>query len=147
MYLQSNTIWRVQVWISKWRSTFLIPLIKSFHALTTFKIAPSPPRPLSVAWVSFFNCYLAAPRPTLGHCRGGSLTNQMLITVFDSWFEPKVTVGFITRVGPKGRPSVYIDFFILIKVNSHIKTWNHFSTQHNTMVRGKRMMKNSTKCL
>ena len=29
---------------------------------------------------SFFNCYLAAPRPTLNHCRWGSLTNPMLIT-------------------------------------------------------------------
>ena len=28
----------------------------------------------------FFNCYLAAPRPTLGHYRGGSLTHPMLIT-------------------------------------------------------------------
>ena len=32
----------------------------------------------------FFNCCLAAPRPTLGHCRGGSLTDPMLITAFDS---------------------------------------------------------------
>ena len=24
---------------------------------------------------SFFNCYLAAPLPTLGHCRGGNLIN------------------------------------------------------------------------
>ena len=30
----------------------------------------------------FFNCYLAAPRPTLGHSQGGSLTNPMLITAF-----------------------------------------------------------------
>ena len=28
----------------------------------------------------FFNCYLAAPQPTLGHYRGGSLTHRMLIT-------------------------------------------------------------------
>ena len=28
----------------------------------------------------FFNCYLAAPRPTLGHYRGGSLTHPILIT-------------------------------------------------------------------
>ena len=27
----------------------------------------------------FFNCYLAAPRPTLGYCWGGSLTQPMLI--------------------------------------------------------------------
>ena len=31
---------------------------------------------------TFFNCYLAAPRPTLGHSQGDSLTNPMLITVF-----------------------------------------------------------------
>ena len=28
----------------------------------------------------FFNCYLAAPRLTLGHYRGGNLTHPMLIT-------------------------------------------------------------------
>ena len=28
----------------------------------------------------FFNSYLAAPRPTLGHYQGGSLTHPMLIT-------------------------------------------------------------------
>ena len=30
----------------------------------------------------FFNCYLAAPRPTLGHSQGDSLTNPMLITAY-----------------------------------------------------------------
>ena len=30
----------------------------------------------------FFNCYLAAPRSTLGHSQEGSLTNLMLITAF-----------------------------------------------------------------
>ena len=29
-----------------------------------------------------FNCYLAAPRPTLDYYRGGSLTHPMLITAF-----------------------------------------------------------------
>ena len=28
----------------------------------------------------FFNCHSAAPRPTLGHSQGDSLTNPMLIT-------------------------------------------------------------------
>ena len=28
----------------------------------------------------FFICYLAVPRPTLGHFRGDSLTHRMLIT-------------------------------------------------------------------
>ena len=31
---------------------------------------------------TFFNCYLAAPRSTLGHYGGGSLTHPMLITAF-----------------------------------------------------------------
>ena len=31
----------------------------------------------------FFNCYLAAPLPTLGHSQGDSLTNPMLITAFE----------------------------------------------------------------
>ena len=30
----------------------------------------------------FFNCYLAVPRPTLGHFWGDSLPNPMLITAF-----------------------------------------------------------------
>ena len=30
----------------------------------------------------FFNCYLAAPRPTLGHFWGDNLTHPMLITAF-----------------------------------------------------------------
>ena len=30
----------------------------------------------------FFNCYLAVPRPPLGHSWGDSLTNPMLITAF-----------------------------------------------------------------
>ena len=33
-------------------------------------------------WNSFFNCYLAALQPTLGHSQGESLSNQMLICVF-----------------------------------------------------------------
>ena len=30
----------------------------------------------------FFNCFLAAIRPTLGHSQGDSFTNPMLITAF-----------------------------------------------------------------
>ena len=47
----------------------------------------------------FFNCYLAAPRPTLGHYRGDSLTHPMLITAFYI-FDPKVTGSLVTRLGP-----------------------------------------------
>ena len=32
----------------------------------------------------FFYCYLAAPWPILGHCRGDSFTNPMLISLFIS---------------------------------------------------------------
>ena len=39
--------------------------------------------------VLFFNYYLAAPRPTLGHSQGYRLTNSMLITAFQL-FQPKV---------------------------------------------------------
>ena len=53
----------------------------------------------------FFSCYLAAPRQTLGHCRGGSLTNPILITAFNSWFDPKVTRSLVMRLGHKARPS------------------------------------------
>ena len=42
----------------------------------------------------FFNCYLAAPRPALGHYRGGSLIHPMLITVFYI-FDPKVTGSLV----------------------------------------------------
>ena len=39
-------------------------------------------RPIVFINTLFFNCYLAAPRPTLGHCRGDRLTHPMLITAF-----------------------------------------------------------------
>ena len=46
----------------------------------------------------FFNCYLAAPRPTSGHYRGDSLTHPMLITAFlpirpEGHREPRSEVG------------------------------------------------------
>ena len=47
---------------------------------------------------NFFNCYLAAPRPTLVHYRGGSLTHAMLITALFT-FDPKVTRSLVTRLG------------------------------------------------
>ena len=60
------------------------------------------------AFIHFFNCYLAAPRPILGHCRGGSFTNPMLITAF-SYFDLKVTGNLVTRLGLKARPSTQWD--------------------------------------
>ena len=37
---------------------------------------------------NFFNCYLAAPWPTLGHSQGDSLTDPMLIIAF-CLFQPE----------------------------------------------------------
>ena len=42
-------------------------------------------------FTTFVNWYLAVPRPSLVHGRGNSLTNPILITVFDSWFDPNAT--------------------------------------------------------
>ena len=39
-------------------------------------------RPIVFINTLIFNCYLAAPRPTLGHCRGDRVTHPMLITAF-----------------------------------------------------------------
>ena len=51
----------------------------------------------------FFNCYLAAPWPTLGHSQGDRLTNPMLITVFELFrpkghWEPCSEVGSLSLV-------------------------------------------------
>ena len=45
----------------------------------------------------FFNCYLAAQRPTLGHCRGDSLNHPMLLTAFYI-FDPKVTGSLVINI-------------------------------------------------
>ena len=47
----------------------------------------------------FFNCYLAAPQPTLSHYQGSSLIQLMLITVL-SHFWLRVTKCLITSLGP-----------------------------------------------
>ena len=47
----------------------------------------------------FFNCYLAAPWPTLCHYRGDNLTHPMLITAFYI-FDPRVTGSLVTMLGP-----------------------------------------------
>ena len=49
----------------------------------------------------FFNCFLAVPRPTLGHSQGDSLTNPMLITAFvhirpEGHREPRNEVGSLS---------------------------------------------------
>ena len=38
----------------------------------------------------FFISYLAAPRPTFGYFQGGSITNSMLITAFDTYLIPRL---------------------------------------------------------
>ena len=50
---------------------------------------------------TFFNCYLAAPQPTLGHSQGDSLPNPMLITAFylfwpEGYREPRYKVGSLS---------------------------------------------------
>ena len=49
-----------------------------------------------------FNCYLAAPRPTLGHYRRDSLTHPMLISVLhfrpEGHREPRNEVGSLSPV-------------------------------------------------
>ena len=55
----------------------------------------------------FFNCYLAAPLPTLGHSQGDSITNPMLITAFylcrpEGHREPRNEVG---PLSPAERPA------------------------------------------
>ena len=70
----------------------LLGLVCSLHTISYNGIVDSTlsrqetdqanPNSASFLVAIFFNCYLAVPRPTLGHCRGGSLTNPMLITAF-----------------------------------------------------------------
>ena len=53
---------------------------------------------------NFLNYYLVAPWPSLGHFRGNSLTNPMLITAFlIRWFDSTVTGSLVARLGPKAQ--------------------------------------------
>ena len=63
------------------------------------------PQTSKYIYIYIFNCYLASPRPTLGHYRGDSLTRPMLITAFFYIFDPKVTGSLVTGLGPWARPS------------------------------------------
>ena len=58
---------------------------------------------------SFFNCYLVAPQPTLGHYREDSLTHPMLITVF-YWFQPKGHWEPYNKVGSLSLPKGLVRF-------------------------------------
>ena len=62
----------------KWNTDLIGSLNKKKKKKRERKIS----RPIVFINTLFFNCYLAAPRPTLGHCRGDRLTHPMLITAF-----------------------------------------------------------------
>ena len=52
-------------------------------------------------YLFFFTCYLAVPRPALGHSQGDSLTNLMFITAFvyippEGHREPRNEVGSLS---------------------------------------------------
>ena len=51
----------------------------------------------------FFKCYLAAPRPTLGHFRGSNLTIPLLITAYDSWFDLEANGSLVAGLGLKAQ--------------------------------------------
>ena len=56
-----------------------------------------------VVLLGFFNCYLAAPLPTLGHSQGDSLTKPMFITAFEL-FQPKGYQKPLNKVGSLSHP-------------------------------------------
>ena len=56
----------------------------------------------SVFFFFFFNCYLPVPRPTLGHSRGDSLSNAMLVTMLEQFLpegnkEPRNEAGSVSQ--------------------------------------------------
>ena len=83
-------------------------------------------------YLLFFNCYLAAPRPTLSHYRGDSLTHPMLITAFYI-FEPKVTGSLATRFGSLSPAERLAEFepgtfrFLLQRFNPKLSFVNDFT--------------------
>ena len=59
---------------------------------------------------NFFICYMAAPKPTLAHCCGGSLTHLILVKVLCHWSlsffigRPKVTGSYEMVFSPYVQP-------------------------------------------
>ena len=54
-------------------------------------------------YIYIFNCYLSAPRPTLDHYQGGSLTHPILIVCIlhirpEGYWEPRNEVGSLSSV-------------------------------------------------
>ena len=76
-----------------------LPVIRLIQKRPTFRLTILSVTKQYLPYI-FFNCYLAAPRPTLGHYRGDSLTHPMLITAFFYIFGPKVTGSLVTGLGP-----------------------------------------------
>ena len=64
----------------------------------------------------FFNCYLAVPRPTLGHSWGDNLINPMIITAF---------VKFLAEF--HWEPVLNHERNIQILATEMYKVWNHLS--------------------
>ena len=83
-------------------TTWLITSRQKREVLCMFSSYPSS----NIQWfwsffVVFFNCYLAALRPTMDHSQGDSLTNPMLITAFELFWpecyrEPHNKVGHLS---------------------------------------------------
>ena len=78
-------------WVSNTKCNFIFRLVVS-NLMYNFSTS------------SFFNCYLPAPRPTLAHSQGNSLTTSMLITAFllsiltQGHQEPLNEIGFLNLV-------------------------------------------------
>ena len=80
-------------WIRSYTNNYSIPKISMQKSFNQSIVHSNP--------VMFLNCYLAGPHLTLGHCWGSSLTNPVLITDLDSWFNEKVSGSLLTRLGTK----------------------------------------------
>ena len=63
-----------------------------------------------LGWNEFFNCSLAALQPNLGHCREGSLTNPMLITVFFILVQPEGDQESCSEVGSESLAEHLVGF-------------------------------------
>ena len=77
-------------------------------------------RPIVFINTLFFNCYLAAPRPTLGHCRGDRLTHPMLITAFVQ-FRPIGCLHYCRTPA-----SLLFSFLLFFSRSSKIHKWIKF---------------------
>ena len=75
----------------------------------------------------FFNCYLAAPRPALGHYRGGSLIHPMLITLFYI-FDQKVTGSLVLSTCPSFLYFLPFNFLSAFSVYFSIFSFSFFLT-------------------